>query len=293
MVAVHLQSRAHPEVAVWCGTYHMPCAFMQPKLMAMHAALAVQHLQRLARPSSAPCVLGGDWNIKPWDPAYKLLTTGRMDHALDAHYPAAPAGDAWTPNLPCAMRSGYAEAHGREPDFTNCAQARDEPVFIGCLDYVFVSPHVRVLGAPPLPPMPQAATPQPTAAEPSDHLLVSVALGLPLRPDPSLGDVYHPGEAAAAAEMAAAEMAAAAGGKGGEKGCGKQQHPRSGAVWKRGERQSRADANETFKVAKREELEAFAAQPNAAALDFAPSLNSYERMMVHVSAAGFELAHLP
>ena len=70
MVAVHLQCKAQPEVDAWFGTYHMPCAFMQPKLMAMHAALAMQHLQRLAAVTKAPCLLGGDWNIKPNDPVY-------------------------------------------------------------------------------------------------------------------------------------------------------------------------------------------------------------------------------
>ena len=107
----------------------MPCAFLQPKLMAMHAALAMQHLQHLAAtttererrrrlhagagaphiggaphidgaphiggashaphaqpmpgsPRSTPCLLGGDWNLKPSDPLYRLLTSGRMDPAL-------------------------------------------------------------------------------------------------------------------------------------------------------------------------------------------------------------------
>ena len=144
MVAVHLQCKEHPEVDAWFGTYHMPCAFIQPKLMAMHAALAMQHLQQLAAattesrrrlhagapagaphaphaaPRSTPCLFGGDWNLKPTDPLYRLLTSGRMDPDLAQHYPKPPAGDAWLPDLACGMVSAYAEAHGGcEPDFTN------------------------------------------------------------------------------------------------------------------------------------------------------------------------------
>lgn len=285
MVSIHLQSKAHIGVAMWVGTYHMPCAFVQPKLMAMHAALAMQHLQRLARPSKGACVLGGDWNLKPWDPVYRLITTGGMDPTLTAYYPAPPAVDLWRPDLTFPMRSAYAAANGKEPDYTNCARQSDGPVFIGCLDYVFVSPHAKVLGAPPLPPMPTEPTPQPTAAEPSDHLLVAVHLALPLIPEPAHDLLY-------AAEPVAVEApgrtAVEAGAKGGAK------HGARNGGWRRNERQqSRADANEAFKVARREQLEAFAAQatPESAPLDFAPSLNSYERMMVHALAEELGLLH--
>ena len=179
MVAVHLRSTRFPQLTLWCGTYHMPCAFETPKLMTMHAALAMQHLQRLAAVTSAPCILGGDWNIKPADAAYALLTTASMDPKLAEGYPAVPKGDAWLPTLRCAMRSAYEVAHGQEPDFTNYAQSlRDAAPFIGCLDYVFCSPHLRVLGAPPLPHRQDymGAGPMPTSSEPSDHLLLSVEL---------------------------------------------------------------------------------------------------------------------
>ena len=53
--------------------------------------------------------------------------------------------------------------------------------FIGCLDYVFTSPHFRVVGAPALPHRDGARGPYPTEAEPSDHLLLAVQLELPLR----------------------------------------------------------------------------------------------------------------
>ena len=266
MVAVHLQSSTHPEVRAWVGSYHMPCAFVMPKLMAMHAALAMQHLQRLAAATKAPCILGGDWNIKPLDPTYRLLTSGRMDDRLVSHYPTAPEGDSWTPDLFCPMSSAYAAAHdGAEPDFTNYSQVKDEAPFIGCLDYVFISPHVRAVGAPVLPHRSTQAGPLPTATEPSDHILLAVDLELPTSLNPSLIDVY--GAAAEAGTSAAGES------------------KRSRVT------RTREEANEQLRQARLEELEAFLQRPDQLSLDFSSSLNSFERRIVHALAEELNLLH--
>jgi len=42
------------------------------------------------------------------------------------------------------MRSAYAVKNGSEPNFTNFAQIKDDPQFIDTLDYIFVSPTVKV-----------------------------------------------------------------------------------------------------------------------------------------------------
>ena len=42
---------------------------------------------RLAAPTSSPCVLGGDWNLKPSDAAYALLTTGGMRNRTESGAP--------------------------------------------------------------------------------------------------------------------------------------------------------------------------------------------------------------
>ena len=262
MVAVHLRSTTHSQLTLWCGTYHMPCAFEQPKLMAMHAALAMQHLQRLAAATSAPCILGGDWNLKPGDATYALLTTAKMDTCSAADYPDVPEDDTWTPSLRCAMVSAYRAVHGHEPDFTNYAQsARDASPFIGCLDYVFCSPHIRVLGAPALPHRQDMAGPLPTAAEPSDHLLLAVEVELPSRPDPAYAQVYG-----------AAPIAASPG-------------------IRLTSRASREEANARLEAAKRAELEAFAEQTGQTVLDFPASLSSYERRVVHTIAEELGLRH--
>ena len=43
---------------------------------------------------------------------------------------------------------------GSEPDFTNYAQIREDPVFIECLDYIFHSPSLKVRFPSPSPPLP-------------------------------------------------------------------------------------------------------------------------------------------
>lgn len=263
MVAVHLRSTTDPKLTLWCGTYHMPCAFDQPQLMVMHAALAMQHLQKLAAATSAPCLLGGDWNIKPGDPAHALLTTGTMDPTLSAP-PDMPEGDYWSPSLRCAMRSAYQVVHGHEPDFTNYAQsAKDAAPFIGCLDYVFCSPHLRVLGAPPLPNREDylPAGPLPTASEPSDHLLVSVELEL------SQHDASHANVYAAAAPVPPATVRVAP------------------------SKPGREEANARLEAAKLAELEAFVASTGEAVLNYPASLNSYERRIVHATAERLGLQH--
>ncbi len=160
------------------ATYHMPCAFWAPPVMTIHAALAAQRVIALA--AGTPYVLTGDFNIKPGDPQYLLLTTGALaaDHPAQ---PVAPAWERWRPEVAPALRSAYAEAHGAEPAFTNYAAVKDEPPFIECLDYIFMGPGVQVLsadagvGAFPAADVPG---PFPTQAEPSDHVLLAATMRL-------------------------------------------------------------------------------------------------------------------
>ena len=79
-----------PYRSFFVGTYHMPCQFRVPQMMMVHCALAAQHVQRLARLD--PYVLAGDFNIKPIDAMYTLLTTGEVpDSVRDASpLPHAP-----------------------------------------------------------------------------------------------------------------------------------------------------------------------------------------------------------
>ncbi len=161
------------QLAVAC--YHMPCAFQSPAVMTIHAALAAQKALGLA--AGTPLVLAGDFNFKPSDPQYKMYVTGAMD-ASDVAYPSPPPGaEPFRAVLPAPLRSAYAEANGgAEPDFSNMAQVKDEPMFVDVLDYIFVSDGVQVLTADVMPHRSAVAGPLPNADEPSDHLLVAATL---------------------------------------------------------------------------------------------------------------------
>lgn len=74
MVCVRLAPKEKAGSNFVVGTYHMPCMFRLPQVMSIHCALSAQHLQRFAKES--PFVFAGDFNIKPSDSMYTLLTQG-------------------------------------------------------------------------------------------------------------------------------------------------------------------------------------------------------------------------
>jgi 2',5'-phosphodiesterase len=136
--------------ATFClATYHMPCQFRVPEVMVSHAALSLRHLQRLAR--TDPLIFCGDFNFKPGDSPYRLVTQGSLPKS-DPHYPTLPAVDDWAPKIEYPMQSAYLVANGAEPDYTNWAYTRGSPEdFMGCLDYIFFSEGVKVCGVAALP----------------------------------------------------------------------------------------------------------------------------------------------
>jgi 2',5'-phosphodiesterase len=160
------------------GNYHMPCAFFAPMVMTIHSEQAARHVQNLA--GDLPYILTGDWNIKPQDAQYKLLTTGEIDKE-DAGYPPTKFGMEWTP-MAKAMQSAYAVAEGAEPNFTNYAgprNLRDEP-FIDTLDYIFCGEQWKVVGVKTLQHRDEAGGPFPNLDrdEASDHILIAADLRL-------------------------------------------------------------------------------------------------------------------
>lgn len=186
------------------GTYHMPCQFLNPKLMTIHSVLAAKRIQMLAKGTfnqSKPYVLVGDFNIKPTDAMYTLLTQGSIspdDSAFPCdilskkspseiqitHFGNMACMDSSSPNtswFDCSvepMRSAYASHCGKEPDFTNWAKVRDSPPFINVLDYIFLSPHWNIRNIQELPSRTSIQGPLPTKEEPSDHLLLSAEIDI-------------------------------------------------------------------------------------------------------------------
>eukprot|EP00980_Cylindrotheca_fusiformis_P001488 scaffold346_cov116-Cylindrotheca_fusiformis.AAC.2 len=153
------------------STYHMPCAFYAPMVMTIHAEMAAAHVQKLA--GDCPHILAGDFNIKPYDSAYTLLTTGKMDVG-HPDWPTPKYGMEWMPTAK-GMRSAYAASEHGEPDFTNYARAKENEPFIDTLDYIFCSDQWDVAGVKALQTREEALGPFPNldASEPSDHILIA------------------------------------------------------------------------------------------------------------------------
>jgi 2',5'-phosphodiesterase len=120
LVSIVLQDKKSQQQFV-IGNYHMPCVYYDEKVMILHSDLCLSHVQKIAattlsqEPEShatdtdqdsnetsvvtnadppipavrRPYVLAGDFNIKPLDTAYKLLTSGTIDPS-DPAYPTPP-----------------------------------------------------------------------------------------------------------------------------------------------------------------------------------------------------------
>jgi len=159
------------------ANYHMPCTWYAPKVMTLHSEMIFRRSQDLA--GSDPLVLAGDFNIIPDTPTYKMLTQGTLSKDDTVNYPDPKHGMEWTPTH-TKMDSAYAVANGQEPNFTNYAKPRDDPVFIETLDYIFLSSNHdwRVHSVKPLPHRDDVKGPLPNADEPSDHIMISAILEL-------------------------------------------------------------------------------------------------------------------
>lgn len=147
------------------GTYHMPCMPGQNKIMLTHAVLAAQFMED--RAGTMPYLLAGDWNILPGSEPYTHLTEGKSDVTLDL-----PEGEKWTPELKKPLKSAYRDFLGSEPEFTNNAQVRDQPPFVGTLDYIFTSKEWNTLDILALPEKSSIKGPFPDKNQPSDHLML-------------------------------------------------------------------------------------------------------------------------
>jgi 2',5'-phosphodiesterase len=161
------------------ATYHMPCAFWSPPIMTIHADMVTRHVQQIAvDQGNLPYVLAGDFNIKPTDAVYDLLTTMILNDTTDPFYPPAKGGVDWEPLLLEPMQSAYAVKNGQEPDFTNYARVKEQEPFIDTLDYIFCSKGWNVDSVLELPHRDDFDGPIPNETEPSDHILIAADLKL-------------------------------------------------------------------------------------------------------------------
>eukprot|EP00928_Gymnodinium_smaydae_P028739 TRINITY_DN21847_c0_g1_i1.p1 TRINITY_DN21847_c0_g1~~TRINITY_DN21847_c0_g1_i1.p1 ORF type:complete len:420 (+),score=39.38 TRINITY_DN21847_c0_g1_i1:184-1443(+) len=147
-------------VAFSVGVYHMPCLFGSSEhrqtqnihLLGLRAALA-----NMAKTKDEPCILLGDFNIKPESSAYKLFCGAELGHE------DAPDNDHYRRIYTFfPLTSAYALFHGEE----------HSP---HALDYIWITNSCRVVDCPKL----DATTPKPSATEPSDHLMVEAVIEVP------------------------------------------------------------------------------------------------------------------
>lgn len=87
------------------ANYHMPCMFRNPKVMTIHSQLAGMYAQRMA--GDLPAVLMGDFNLKPGDGGYDLITSGTLAEGLESSPEVPEGGGVWTTSLGYPMRSAY------------------------------------------------------------------------------------------------------------------------------------------------------------------------------------------
>jgi len=183
-VFVKLRPRGRPDQPSFCvATYHMPCLFGTPeklRVMNIHSHLLISKLKAFAGNDAA--VLMGDFNIKPWDSPYALIESGGdLDKAaavnaadLQGLKERLSSKKPW----PMGLRSAYREQHQKEPLFTNFAQTGGEAEpFVECLDYIWISEALTVVGCPKLPATKEEVSgPFPNGQEPSDHLPLRATL---------------------------------------------------------------------------------------------------------------------
>jgi endonuclease/exonuclease/phosphatase family metal-dependent hydrolase len=176
LITATLTPLASPLKPFTISCYHMPCAFRTPQLMTLHSTLAVRHTAKLAE--GKPFICAGDWNITPDSGLYRMLATGECEAAL---LPPVKHGVAFKPDIGTGVHSAYALANGREPDFTNYAQTKndDEP-FIDTLDYIFLSKcgRWRVDKVDAVVHRDDMPGPLPNDTEPSDHVSIGADLTL-------------------------------------------------------------------------------------------------------------------
>ena len=119
LVTATLQPKKGGE-AFCVGTYHMPCLFGsvdKERVMVIHASLAAARVKKVA--NGKRYVLCGDFNIKPYDACYQLLTQGCLTGEFADRTPSKPDGDVvaakFSSQVEPPLKSAYVVANGKEP----------------------------------------------------------------------------------------------------------------------------------------------------------------------------------
>lgn len=185
----HRRKKRQSPMTFCISNYHFPCEFKDPDFMVATASLLLKRIQSFAK--TDPFIIAGDFNSTPDSATYALIQSGnrispssdgkhRIDNLRIYGAPLFSSNENMVP-----MQSVYAQKNGREPAFTNFSSRKINGdvthVFCGTIDYIFVSPHWKVLQVLPTPSHARVQgtlASYPTEKEPSDHILIASELTL-------------------------------------------------------------------------------------------------------------------
>lgn len=178
-IFARLRSRTNG-AKICVGTYHMPCMYWSPPVMLIHSALVIRSFQKLCGTDDG--VLAGDFNTKPSDSSYELITKGKVDFKHNDFPSKCPDGsppEQWFPMPLAPMKSAYHQVLGIEPEFTHFTKGEGRPSFMEPLDYLFCTEGVDVVDVMRLPHRDSMQSAIPDAIEPSDHVMIGATVRLP------------------------------------------------------------------------------------------------------------------
>jgi len=148
---------------LWIGTYHMPCYYQEPSVMAIHSSIVKDQMFKIA--AGNDFILTGDFNLEPKDTAYRALI--EKDYR-DTNYQSSEKYNVSY----SIMKSAYLERNGREPNFTTCCHTNGSSWYCDTLDYIFYSGELVVDDVLQLPENTNADS-YPDETHPSDHLMLA------------------------------------------------------------------------------------------------------------------------
>lgn len=137
----------------------------------MDAEKAMDSFCRLA--NGSPYIFCGDFNIKPSDAIYSLITMGEAPPSEGS--PSYISYDGWSSKVPERMASAYCQVHGSEPDFTNYSVLPHQK-FVDVLDYIFLSNGCQATEVRDLPAIQDISRALPNREQPSDHLMIAATV---------------------------------------------------------------------------------------------------------------------
>ena len=159
--------------ALCVATYHMPCLYKVPAVMAIHSSLVKDSMYQFA--DGHDFILAGDFNYKPQDACYRAFIERGY---VDTNFPESNNyGITYRPNTEQVLKSAYREKTGSEPVYTNFVDEVNGPRFCETLDYIYFAGQLTVENVLELPDHPTGDS-YPDETHPSDHLMIAATFRL-------------------------------------------------------------------------------------------------------------------